>query len=159
MESEVIKADKKFRDLIWLSYALLTLVIIVSVRWLIPMGMEHMSRMGWHELLVTLRWLLVVILVSPTPAAIYLIRVGMKTLEHDQYPSPGRKVMFDTVVLRGAKARGRGKALIALGTVFFVLMVLCVVYTWARYTHWLNDPIIKKYLFPDSAVVMVVPGA
>jgi len=155
---EIIKADRRFRNTVLLVYAALLLLGIVAWRWLIPMGLRHLSSLGWHDWMITIRAVFSVILVVPAPAAVYCIMVGLKTLESGQYPHPGRRVMRDTAVVRGPSARRRGRALVALGVVFLVFMVVVLVYNWVRYTMWLNDPLFRKYLFHDSAVVWVAPG-
>jgi hypothetical protein len=158
MEELIIRGDTAYRKRIYLLYALLVLVGVVAVRWLVPMGLGHLRSLGMRQLLVMLRALFIVILLSFAPAAIYLIVVGRRILKHERFPYPGQRVMYDTRQMTGARARHRGRALLILGTVFLFLMVVSSVYIYVRITGWLNDPVIKRYLFNEQSEVVIVRG-
>lgn len=154
---DMVAADKTYRAIILGVYALIVLFGFIAFRYLIPFGLAYLRALGWKQLLQTLRLVFILLLLSFSPAAIYLIVIGRRILCHGCWPYPGRKVMFDTKVLRGDEARSRGKLMIALGTVFLVLMVACVAYVYIRYTGWLRSPLLKKYLFHESAVWVAPP--
>lgn len=153
---EIIKADRTYRDLVYLLYVTIILTAILFVRYAFPAVRAHFLSMSVMDLLVALRTAFVVLLMSFIPAAIYVIRVGGLVLRHDCYPYPGRKVMFDTTVVRGAKARVMGKSLVGLGVVFLALMVISVLYTLIRYTGWINDPDMRRFWGSPTATVQVV---
>ncbi len=155
---ETVMADKGYRAVILGVYGLTAVFGFIAIRYLIPSGLSYLRTLGWKELLQTLRLVFILLLLSFSPAAIYVIVIGRRILRHDCWPYPGRKVMFDTKVLHGEEARSRGKLMIALGTVFLVLMVASVAYVYIRYTGWLRSPLLKEYLFHEE-VVLRVPAA
>jgi len=156
MEAEIIKADKGYRDQIWLLYSGLILAGVLAFKYLIPKGLAHLNELGLMDLLVTLRMLYMVVLVSFIPAAVYLIRVGMRIMEHGCYPYPGRRVMFDTKVIRGETAQKRGKNLIWLGTTFLVLMTISMVFTYLRMGSWINNKEWRRFYGNPSRSALVI---
>ncbi|MDD5675896.1 MAG: hypothetical protein PHC61_17125 [Chitinivibrionales bacterium] len=83
---------------------------------------------------------LLVCLFAPVPAAIYLLRLGLKTLKHQAYPYPGQKVIHDTHIVRGAQARRRGRAFIIMAVVSFVMSVTSAIITH-YYVTVLRSPV------------------
>ncbi|MBD3243586.1 MAG: hypothetical protein GF331_23555 [Chitinivibrionales bacterium] len=150
--NEIATADKTYRAVIFVVYGLIVVFGFITYRYLIPFGLSYLRSLGWKQLLQTLRLVFILLLLSFSPAAVYVIVIGRRILRHDCWPYPGRKVMFDTKVLHGKQAQSRGRLMIALGTVFLVLMVISVTYVYVRYTGWLRSPLLKKYLFHESAV-------
>jgi hypothetical protein len=147
---EIVKADRAYRTAVLIAYILIIVLGFVLFKFIVPAGRAYLGTLDWYRLLQTLRWLLILVLVSFAPAAVYLLVVGRRILRHEQWPYPGRKVMFDTTVVRGEEARKRGRRLVRLAVTFLVLMVVVAVYTYFRYTAWLNSPLLGRFWWPDS---------
>lgn len=150
---EVVKANPAYRRLVLIAYALIVAAGFVVFRFLLPMGLSYLGSLGWQQLLVTLRWVFIVMLLCFAPSALYLMYVSRQIYKHDVFPYPGRKVMFDTRVLRGEDARRRARTLMWLGVAFLVLMAISIVYVYVRYTGWLNNPMFRQYLFGIDVVL------
>jgi hypothetical protein len=154
-EADIVRADPDYRSLVWLLYVSLILAGIVAGQYVVPAWRSHLENMPMMDLLTELRTTFTLILLSFSPAALYLIHVGRRTLLLGCYPYPGRKVMFDTPVLRGDAARRRGKAFVALGTVFLVLMALSAVYTFIRMSGWIHNPMFREFYGPATRLVRI----
>lgn len=145
VETDIVKADRRFRDLAFLLYAVIVLAGVAFFRFGLPGIRAYFYTLGVMDALVVMRRIFILLLLSFTPAAVYLIGVGRATIRHGCFPYPGRKVMFDTRVKRGVAARKIGKAFITLGVVFLVLMVLSVVHTYFRMGGWINNELFQKF--------------
>lgn len=150
---EMVKADPGYRRGVLTLYAGLVAAGFVAIKYLLPLLRLHYAGLAMMDLLVGLRTLFVVILASFMPAAAYVVHVGRKTLVYECYPYPGRKVMFDTEVVRGTKAQRRGRALVTLGTVCLILTALSMIYTYVRITGWINSPKLRRFYGAPSAFV------
>jgi len=151
--AEVVKGDRTYRHMVLGLYAVVLAAGFVAVRYGLPALRAHITRLGMMDQLVALRTLFLVVLVSFSPAAVYLIVVGRRILAHGCYPYPGRRVMFDTEVMRGWRATRNGRILVTLGTVFLVLMTASMIYTYVRMTGWINSPKLRRFWGPPSAFV------
>jgi hypothetical protein len=66
-----------------------------------------------------------VILLGPLAAfAIYIWRLGSRTLAEQRFPPEGLAVIRDVLVMRGAEARARGRLLRGFATALFVMIGL-----------------------------------
>jgi hypothetical protein len=62
--------------------------------------------------------------------AIYVWRLGTRTIREERFPPEGLVVIRDMLVVRGGEARSRGRLFQAFGMAFFVIAGLVVLILW-----------------------------
>jgi uncharacterized membrane protein len=72
---------------------------------------------------------LIVMFLSIIPMALCLLAFGRKVLASGQFPPPGVKVIKDTRIIQGEKARVRGRMLAFLSIILMVLGLSGALYT------------------------------
>jgi hypothetical protein len=118
---EIIKADKKYRNKLFLVYLLCIAALGLSL-WLglRPFlryldGLHYMPLMNLSEVCVMLFLLCII---GPS---CFLIYVGRKIIFSRRMPYPGQKVIHDTKLLEGKKAVLRGRMLLYLGIAAIII--------------------------------------
>ncbi len=122
MSEEIIQADKKYRIRLFSIYILCILAGILVLVFGVPSLISYIQSQNFRAAQRTIEIVLILLLCSFSPAAVYLIILGRRILRHGSFPYPGMKVIRDTVAVTGDRARFRGKLLIFPGTLFLVLM-------------------------------------
>jgi hypothetical protein len=123
MSEEIVTADKTYRTRLFGIYILCVAAGTLAIVFGVPRLISYIQRLNFMEAQHTIEIVLICLLCSFFPAAVYLIITGRNVLKHGAFPYPGMKVIRDTIVVSGDKARLRGKALIFLGSLFIVLML------------------------------------
>ncbi len=138
----IVRLDRGYRKRLFLWYAV---GIMAGLLCLLAVRPAHRFIFS-HDIITAFRYLegtaIVFLLLFAIPA-VYLIRTGRKILRHGSFPYPGMKVIRDTIILEGAEARRRGKALIALGIFSIFMSVSGIILTHAMFERWKNDPIFR----------------
>lgn len=62
--------------------------------------------------------------------ALYVWRLGTRTLNEERFPPEGLIVLRDMLVVRGAEARSRGRVFRAFSMAFFVIAGLLLLILW-----------------------------
>jgi hypothetical protein len=118
---KVIKADKRIRLLVILSYIISVLILAVLVGWILPWSEGRLKQAEPEVMLRIIRIVIAFIFLSIVPFGLYMCLFGWRVIKHRQMPPPGTKVVVDTKVLKGDKAVTRGRLIIVMA---FVLIVL-----------------------------------
>lgn len=131
MAKNVVRADKNYRSKILVICALLLLLGIAFIGWLLPLGIEYLRRLDADTAILVIEMILVLIFLSVIPFAFYLLMIGRRIMKHERFTPPGMKVIRDTALIIGDKARLRGQVLVFL-SVFLIL----IGFIGAFYTHY-----------------------
>lgn len=131
MAKNVVRADKKYRSKILVIFALLVLLGIGFIGWLLPLGIEYLRRLDAETAILVIETILVLIFLGLVPFAFYLLMIGRRVIKHERFPPSGMKVIRDTILIKGDKARLRGQVLVFL-SIFLILIGLI----GAFYTHY-----------------------
>jgi len=139
---KIVRVDRGYRRRLFLWY--LSGMLIAGMC-LLAVRPAHRFIFS-HDIITAFRYLegaaIVFLLLFSIPA-VYLIRTGRKILRHGSFPFPGMKVIRDTIILEGAEAGRRGKALIALGILSIFMSISGIVLTHVMFERWKNDPIFR----------------
>ena len=123
MEREIVKTDKRYRRHLLTVYALCVLLGIVLFKWGVPAFSRHLATLPVKSRVETIERTIHLVLLLFIPAALYLIAVGRKVCRFQAMPYPGMKVIRDTVLVTGKRARIRGWSLIILGSLMITLVL------------------------------------
>jgi hypothetical protein len=121
MNQGIIRADSKYRRKVALIYAALILLGVVIIGMVLPWAQKYLQRLEPVTALWVMKVVLIVMFLSIIPMALYLLAFGCKVLASGQFPPPGVKVIKDTRIIQGEKARVRGRVLVFLSIILMVL--------------------------------------
>jgi hypothetical protein len=134
MNETIIPADKQYRRRLIVIYIPILVIGLVLVGWGIPWLHEYMRNLAPREALNVTKTTLAIVFLSIIPIALYLFTLGRKVIGSGRFPPPGVKVVRDTTLLEGGKARFRGRVLVVLSICLIFLSILGAIYT----LHTLN---------------------
>lgn len=130
----MLKADPAFRRRILLLYAGCVLLavglFIVVKQWGLPMLVDYLQRSGEHGM-GRLRAFGVVWMLIPLVACFSMFRLGQRIRTSAQLPAPGTRVIYDTPVIHGRRARQLGTAAMVL-SIAIALVVVALTVWFAR---------------------------
>lgn len=138
MAEEIVKADKSYRTRLFGIYILCIAAGIPVFSLGVPRLIDYIMNLDFRIAQYTMEVLLIALLCCFAPAAVYLIVLGRRVLKHGAFPYPGMKVIRDTVIVKGDKARFRGRALIFLGSLFIFLMFAGIASIHYSFVKFLN---------------------
>ncbi len=121
MNDRMIKADKKLRGLVIGIAAIGVLVALVLMQWVLPRGVRYLERQEPRTILRVLEAGTALIFLSVVPMALYLYCFGRRAVRYRQLPPPGTRVVVNTKVIEGDRAVTRGRIVMTLAVVLFVL--------------------------------------
>ncbi len=129
MNQGIIPADKSYRRRIISIYVVLVLIGLVLIGWVLPLTKAYIEQLEPETALRTLKATLVVVFLTIVPIALYILSFGRKVMQHERFPPPGVKVIRDTKIIEGQKARVRGRLLVVLSLALILLAVIGALYT------------------------------
>ena len=128
MDEGIIRPDKNYRKRVFSLYVVLVLIGVVFMGWVLPWSKAYTEQLDPENALRTMKFTLVVVFLSIIPIAIYILTLGRKMVKHERFPPPGMKVLRETLVIKGARARLRGRVLVVLSLVLIFLALLGALY-------------------------------
>ncbi len=140
-QPDIVKADKHFRIKV-----IFIVVILLGVYFgPVAMGLAHLRDylLSWamevpdeipNRLVLVAQGATVFRMSFIIAVGIYCIIFGKKILAYGQIPLPGRRVIFDTQIVRGDEARKKGRIFVVVG-VFVILLGLGVIVFSQNYLH------------------------
>ena len=140
MTQEILKADIRFRNRLFTGYAIAVAMLILipwqfgGDLWGLFLAARNSTKLFVAET-VGIGMLLAFI-----PPALFLIRHGRRTLREGKYPHSGMKVIYDTRVESGRKARTRGHLFSILGVACVTLVLLGSAATHFIFYKFKTDP-------------------
>ena len=130
----LLKADPAYRRRILLLYAGGVLgaagLLIAVKQWALPMLVDYLQRSG-DDGMRRLRAIGVVWMLIPLVACFSMFRLGQRIRTSAQLPAPGTRVIYDTPVIHGRRARQFGAAAMVL-SIAIALMVVAATAWFAR---------------------------
>src|SRR5687767_14319441 len=129
----VLPADPAYRRRVFLVGAvgvLIAAALLVAVtQWGLPMLVAYLRRSG-EDGMRRMKVVAVLAQLIPLVACFFMFRLGQRIRKSAQLPAPGTRVIYDTRVVRGHRARQYGTAIIVLSIVIALLVVaLAVMFT------------------------------
>ncbi len=117
LEASLIPADKVYRKKVIFVYVILGSIGVAVIGWGLPWMQKFLQTLGREEALQFMKVVLVMVFLSVIPVALYLFSFGRKVSAAERFPPPGTKVIRDTVVLEGEKAKQRGRLIVVFSLV------------------------------------------
>lgn len=118
------KADPATRKRALYSIGAITIVGAAAIHWGLPALKQYLFSLPPKVALEFVCWIIFITFLSASPMGFYLCLLGRKTLNTNQFPPKGTKVIRDTAVLTGPSADRRGKMLIIGGILLIFLSVV-----------------------------------
>jgi hypothetical protein len=134
--SAVVHADPKLRRNVAVVLLALLLVGGIGLYWLdaLRTSMEEWARNDPEgaigRLKVTMQVLFVMMGVIPVTAGALLMHIARRVLKNRRYPPPDMRVVVDTAVIRGERARRVALVGVVLSTLLIVAGALVPVLGW-----------------------------
>lgn len=126
MDQEILKADPAFRKRLLVIIGIVVilgilLIGIVIPRFLIPGGDSADPAQALNQL----KWLLAIIYLPLLGFCVYLVSMAIRSWRQEVFPPLGTRVIKDTPIFRGQKARHK-----ALGIIILAIVLLsCIFYS------------------------------
>jgi len=128
MTQRTVRADKSYRRKVLIFCGLLLLLVAALIAWILPWSTEYLLRQEPEIALRVARGVLVVMFLSFVPIGLCLFVLGRKIVKHERFPPPGVKVIKDTRLVEGEKAKVQGRVLVALGIILILFGLSGAVY-------------------------------
>ncbi len=129
VENEIVKTDRNYRRKLFTGYLIVLITGILIWNFIRPPFLNFIENLPNKERVEIKELIVHLFLFSFIPVAIYLITVGRKICKYNAIPYPGMKVIRDTVVITGRKAKHQGKGLIILGIAVIILLITSMIST------------------------------
>lgn len=124
----VIRANKTVRAVMIGIWIVVALIGAAAIQWLLPYGEQYVSKQEPQAALRTMQILFGFLFLSVLPLGVYLFWFGYRAVQWRQIPPPGTWVLRNTKVVEGHRAQRRGRIVMTLGVLLFVLGLSCAIY-------------------------------
>ena len=137
MSQDIVRADKEFRKRFVLFLMLIVIVFVVTI---VSMKsyldqMEQLRRedpgLAGKKVVLLLKWWMGLGSLPVLGLAVYQIILARRILKSGRFPPPGMKVIRDTKIQTGAKAKKVAISLIALSSIIIVIILFLVYLPYA----------------------------
>ena len=132
MSQDIVPADKEFRKRFIVFLMLIVIVFSVTIlsvkSYLDQMGELRQENPGLagKKVMLLLKWWMGLGSLPILGLAVYQIILGRRILKSGRFPPPGMKVIRDTKIQTGAKAKKVAISLIALSSIVIVTILFLV---------------------------------
>ncbi len=150
IEKKIVKADRNYRRKLFSGYLVVIILGILSWNFIRPPFLNILDNLPNKERIEVKEIIVHLFLFSFIPVAIYLIAIGCRICKYNAMPYPGMKVIRDTVVVTGRKAKLRGKSLIILGIVVIILLITSMITTHSIILHFKQAPLFRSVFYGSS---------
>jgi hypothetical protein len=124
-----MRADETYRKKLLVVIVIAALVGAVIIRWGIPWFEDYVQSLDPEDALHVMKVALSIIFLGVLPFAYYLFIFGRKVISAERLPPPGTKVIRDTPLLEGEKARKRGQLIVVLSLFLALISLFGAFYT------------------------------
>ena len=126
----MLPADPAYRRRVLLAATVGVLIaaalLLAVTQWGLPMLVAYLRRSG-EDGMRRVKVVAVLAQIVPLVACFFMFRLGQRIRESAQLPAPGTRVIYDTPIVRGRRARQYGTAIIGLSIVIALLVVALAV--------------------------------
>ena len=126
----MLPADPAYRRRVLLVAAVGVLIaaalLLAVTQWGLPMLVAYLRRSG-EDGMRRVKVVAVLAQLVPLVACFFMFRLGQRIVKTAQLPAPGTRVIYDTPIVRGRRARQYGTAIIGLSIVIALLVVALAV--------------------------------
>ena len=137
MSQDIVRADKEFRKRFIVFLVLIAIVFSITI-----LSMKsHLDQMGelrrenpglaGKKVILLLKWWMGLGSLPILGFGVYQILIARRILKSGQYPPPRLKMLRDTKIQTGAKAKKMAMSLIALSSIVIVITIFLVYFPYA----------------------------
>ena len=123
-----IRANKRVRAVAIAIWIVGALAGAAAIQWLLPYSEQYVSKQEPQAALRTMQILFAFLFLSVLPLSVYLFRFGYRAVQWRQIPPPWTWVIRSTKIVEGSRAQQRGRIVMTLGALLFVLGLSCAIY-------------------------------
>jgi hypothetical protein len=139
MDKGTVRADRVYRRRILAFNITLALFSASVLQWGLPRAREFLKQADPETAKRAVMPALVIVFLSIVPMGYSLIRFGCSIIASERFPPPGTRVIVDTPVMRGRRAKFRGHVPVALA----LLLITCSL-SGALYTPYMPDHLVSR---------------
>lgn len=139
METEIIQANKDSRRKVLIIVFLSMIAGLLILVWGFPAFSEYIETRSPQKAIAIIKYTLIFLFLAVLPASIYVFTLGRRIYIEERFPPKGMKVIKDTPLLEGIKAKRRGlsiQILAAVMTVFGLGGAVYVYFAIPRIIRW-----------------------
>jgi len=125
----IVRADKRYRRKALAVCAGLILLGAVMIGWVLPKAEGYLEQLEPETALRALEGALIAIFLTLLPMGLYVLQLGRRIMKAELFPPPGVKVIADTPLVQGRKARNYGRIFVICGLVLISLGLFGALYT------------------------------
>jgi hypothetical protein len=137
MNPVIVPADKEYRKRFIIFLVLIVMVFVVTILSM-KSYLDQMAQLrrenpdlAVEKVLVLLKWWMGLGSLPILGLAVYQILLARRVLKSGQFPPPGMKVVRDTKIRTGGKARKVACSLIVLSSIIVMITLLLVYWPYA----------------------------
>jgi len=123
-KDQFVPANKKACALFLAGYVVAVAILIALMMCMSRYYDKSVEEDQLKLIMRVVRIIIAFIFLSITPFAVYLSRLGRRAVRYRHMPPPGTVILMNTKVLEGDAAVKRGRILIVIGIVLFVLSLI-----------------------------------
>jgi hypothetical protein len=139
MKETVQKADVEHRRKVLRMLILMGLTGLAVIFWGVPAFNQWIESMEPNRAVKTLMLVLVLLFMPLLLAGLYVLRMARMVFAGERFPPSGVKVVKDTVVLEGRRARRRAYLMVVYGLLLIFLALYGAVYFPSRFSELLGN--------------------
>ncbi len=128
MTRPIARADRRYRRKVLAIVALIMVVGACLIGWIIPWSREYLLGLEPMAALIIVKVALGFMFLSLIPFGLLILALGRRVVKQERFPPPGMKVIKDTKLIEGAKARLQGRVLIAFSLILILFALFGAVY-------------------------------
>lgn len=127
MNEEILKADKEYRRKVLFLFAFLITIGAIVLIFGLPCVMDDLEMVKPHNAIIIIYTVLIFAFFSMIPWGLYMIKLSKDILREGQFPTQKMKVITDTHIIRGQRARKRGYIFQFLALLIILMSLMSII--------------------------------
>jgi hypothetical protein len=150
MNQDIVPADKEFRKRFIIFLVLIVIVFVVTILSMksyldqVAQLTRENPDLAAKKVMFLLKWWMGLGSLPILGLAVYQILLARRVLNSGQFPPPGMKVVRDTKIRTGGRAKKVALSLIVLSSIIIVTTIFLVYWPYALEKKLLNKSRFKK---------------
>jgi hypothetical protein len=125
MENEILFADKQYRNRFYFILIGLLIILSLTIEFLLPALIIQLHKFEPEKAMKAAATVLFFLFLVPLPLGFKFLSISNRILREDKYPPENMKVIRDTIILHGEKAKLRAYIFLLLAFLIFFICIFC----------------------------------
>ncbi len=125
MDQDFIAADKQYRNRFLLITIGIIIVLSLILCFVFPAFQDWLTKMEPEKGMKVIATALFILFILPIPLGFKMLSISNRILRDQCYPPEGMRVLFDTNIIRGDKAKLRAYVFLLLAFLIFFISIFC----------------------------------